>query len=216
MKIKVTIPESLSEVTLGQYQRYFKIQNDNQDENLLATKMVEIFCKVSHQDVMNMNISDVFSITHLLGDMFEQKPDLVRQFKMNGQVYGFIPNLEEMSFGEYVDLDMFLGDWDNIHKAMAVLYRPVVNSYGDKYNIEEYTAEGHDLMKDMPMDAALSSMLFFYRLGIELSQTMMNYLEEKEESNLVQYLSSLRSGVGINQFTVSLKGILEDLKISLS
>ena len=165
---------------------------------------------------MNMNISDVFSITEMLGDMFEQKPDLVRKFSMNGTVYGFIPNLEEMSFGEYIDLDMFLGDWENIHKAMAVLYRPVVNSYGEKYNIEDYKAEGQDIMKEMPMDAALSSMLFFYRLGIELSQTMMNYLGEKEESNLVQYLSSLRSGVGINQFTVSLKEILEDLKISLS
>jgi len=216
MKIQVTIPESLSEVTLGQYQRYFKIQSENEDENLLAMKMVEIFCNVSSQEVKNMNISDVFTITQMLSDMFEQKPDLVRQFKMNNKVYGFIPVLEDMSFGEYIDLDMFLGDWDNIHKAMAVLYRPVVNSYGNKYNIEEYKVGDTDVMKDMPMDAALSSMLFFYRLGIELSQTMMSYLADKEESNLVQYLSSLQSGVGINQFTNSLKGILEDLKISLN
>lgn len=216
MKIKVTIPENLSEVTLGQYQRYFKIQSENEDENLLAMKMVEIFCNVSSQDVKNMNISDVFSITNMLADMFEQKPDLVKQFKMDGKVYGFIPNLEEMSFGEYIDLDMFLGDWDNIHKAMAVLYRPIVHSYGNKYNIEDYKVDDTDSMKQMPMDAALSSMLFFYRLGIELSQTMMSYLAEKEESNLVQYLNSLPNGVGINQYTHSLKAILEDLKISLN
>jgi hypothetical protein len=28
-----------------------------------------------------------------------------------------------MSFGEYIDLDTYIGDWDNIEKAMAVLYR---------------------------------------------------------------------------------------------
>jgi hypothetical protein len=27
--------------------------------------------------------------------------------------------------GEYIDLDAFLGDWDNMHRAMAVLYRPI-------------------------------------------------------------------------------------------
>jgi hypothetical protein len=71
-------------------------------------------------------------------------------------------------------------------------------------------------MKDMPLDAVVSSIIFFYHLGIDLSQAMMNYLEEQQETNLVQYLNSEQSGVGINQFTHSLKGILDDLKISLN
>ena len=41
---------------------------------------------------------------------------------MRGVEYGFIPNLDDMSFGEYVDLDTYIGDWQNIHRAMAVLY----------------------------------------------------------------------------------------------
>jgi hypothetical protein len=71
-------------------------------------------------------------------------------------------------------------------------------------------------MQNMPMDAVLSSVLFFYHLGIDLSKAMMNYLEDKQETNLVQYLNSELNGDGINQFTDSLKEILDDLKISLS
>jgi len=214
MKVEITIPDSLSEVTLDQYQRYLKIQENNTDEKFLASKMIEIFCGVKLSDTLKMKFSDVDSICNILIDMFNEKPQLVKTFKMKGVEYGFIPKLDDISLGEYVDLDTFLGDWENMHRAMAVLYRPIDKKYGDKYSIVDYEAEDGEVMKDMPLEAVVSSIIFFYHLGIDLSQAMMNYLEEQEETNLVQYLNSEQSGVGINQFTHSLKAILEDLKIS--
>ena len=216
MKVEITIPDSLSEVTLDQYQRYLKIQDNNQDEKFLASKMIEIFCGVKLSDTLKMKYADVDGICNILVDMFNEKPQLVTKFKMKGVEYGFIPKLDDISLGEYIDLDAFLGDWDNMHRAMAVLYRPIDSKYGDKYSIKDYEAGDGEVMKDMPLEAAISSIIFFYHLGIDLSQAMMNYLEEQEETSLVQYLNSEQSGVGINQFTHSLKAILDDLKVSLN
>jgi hypothetical protein len=216
MKVEIIIPDSLSEVTLDQYQRYLNIQDKNQDEKFLASKMIEIFCGVKLTDTLKMKYSDVDNICNILVNMFEEKPKLVTKFKMKGVEYGFIPKLDDISLGEYIDLDTFLGDWENMHRAMAVLYRPIDKKYGDKYSIVDYQAGDGEIMKDMPLEAAISSIIFFYHLGIDLSQAMMNYLEEQEENNLVQYLNSESSGVGINQFTHSLKGILDDLRISLN
>jgi len=216
MKVEITIPDSLSEVTLDQYQRYLKIQDNNQDEKFLASKMIEIFCGVKLSDTLKMKYADVDGICNILVDMFNEKPQLVTKFKMKGVEYGFIPKLDDISLGEYIDLDAFLGDWENMHRAMAVLYRPIDTKYGDKYSIKDYVAGDGEMMKDMPLDAVISSIIFFYHLGIDLSQAMMNYLEEQEETSLVQYLNSEQSGVGINQFTHSLKEILDDLKISLN
>ena len=216
MKVEITIPDSLSEVTLDQYQRYLKIQDNNQDEKFLASKMIEIFCGVKLSDTLKMKYADVDGICNILVDMFNEKPQLVTKFKMKGIEYGFIPKLDDISLGEYIDLDAFLGDWENMHRAMAVLYRPIDTKYGDKYSIKDYEAGDGEIMKDMPLDAVISSIIFFYHLGIDLSQAMMNYLEEQEETSLVQYLNSEQSGVGINQFTHSLKEILDDLKISLN
>ena len=216
MKVEITIPDSLSEVTLDQYQRYLKIQDNNQDEKFLASKMIEIFCGVKLSDTLKMKYADVDGICNILVDMFNEKPQLVTKFKMKGVEYGFIPKLDDISLGEYIDLDAFLGDWDNMHRAMAVLYRPIENKYGDKYSIKDYEAGDGEVMKDMPLEAVISSIIFFYHLGIDLSQAMMNYLEEQEETSLVQYLNSEQSGGGINQFTHSLKGILDDLRISLN
>lgn len=216
MKVEITIPDSLSEVTLDQYQRYLKIQENNQDEKFLASKMIEIFCGVKLSDTLKMKYSDVDNICNILVDMFNEKPQLVTKFKMKGVEYGFIPKLDDISLGEYIDLDAFLGDWENMHRAMAVLYRPIDSKYGDKYSIKDYEAGDGEVMKDMPLEAVISSIIFFYHLGIDLSQAMMNYLEEQEETSLVQYLNSEQSGVGINQFTHSLKEILDDLKVSLN
>ena len=210
------IPDTLSEITLGQYQKYLKYQNDNDDENFLAIKMIEVFCGLRNQTVRAMKAKSIRDITRILTDMFNEKPELVKQFQMKGITYGFIPDLENMTFGEYIDLDTFIGDFENMHKAMSVLYRPITQSYKDKYLIEKYTGDKSEDMIHMPMDAVFGSILFFYHLGMELSTAMLNSLEGQEEESLVHYLNSTKNGDGINQFTASLKEILEDLKISLN
>jgi hypothetical protein len=178
--------------------------------------MIEIFCELKLTDVMKLKLADVNGICAILSDMFNEKPALKKTFFMDGVEYGFIPNLEDISFGEYIDLDNYLTDWELMDRAMGVLYRPIKNRYGERYSIEEYTAKETGYMKAMPLDAALSAVLFFYHLGIDLSMTMMNYLEHKEETALQQFLNLEQSGVGTRQFTHSLKEILQDLKISLN
>jgi len=216
MKVELYIPDTLSEITLEKYQKYLKIQEQNEDDSFLAIKMIEIFCGLKHQTIMKLKATSIKDITKILTNMFSEKPQLVKRFYMNGEEYGFIPKLEDMTFGEYVDLDTYIGDFENIHRAMAVLYRPIKHSSGDRYSIEEYEGEDSERMKDMPMDAVLSSILFFYHLGMDLSNLMTNYLEEEEEIALAQYLNSQKDGVGINQFSNYLKEMLGDLKISLN
>ena len=187
MKLEILVPDSLNEITLGQYQKFLRVEQSN--EQFVAQKMLEIFCGVKLTEAMSMRIKDVRAIINHLDELLNQQPQLVRKFSLKGQEYGFIPNLEDMSFGEYIDLDTFLGDWKNMHKAMSVLYRPIKDKYGERYNIVDYDVVDAEHLRDMPLDAVISSLLFFYRLGIDLSRLMTNYLEQEEESRIVQYLN---------------------------
>jgi hypothetical protein len=216
MKLEINVPDSLSEITLGQYQKFVKLYSGEVTEDFLALKMLEIFCGVKLSDAYQLRFKDVDGVVELLTEILNEKPQLVQRFKMKGVEYGFIPNLDDMSFGEYVDLDTYIGNWQEMHRAMAVLYRPIKNKHGERYNIVPYEVVDAEMYKDMPLDAAISSVLFFYRLGIDLSRAMTNYLEEGKASRLVQYLNSEKSGDGINQYTHLLKGILDDLNISLN
>ena len=216
MKVNINVPNNLSEITLGQYQKFLKVQNSSKDNNFIQSKMIEIFCRIKTQDALNIKLSDADRIATLITNMFEEKPDLVKSFYLGGVEYGFVPDLDEITLGEYIDLDTYMGDWENIHTAMNVLYRPIKQKLGDKYLIEDYNVETKDLLLQMPMDAVFGSIIFFYHLGIDLSKTMMNYLENKEEKQLLQELGFQKSGDGIRAFTDSLQEILHDLKISLN
>ena len=216
MKVKINVPNDLSEIKLWQYQKFLKIQNDNTDEHFIAAKMIEIFCHIESKDVFKMKAKDIAKITNIIADVFQNKPKLKQRIKLNNIDYGFIPNLDDMSLGEYIDLDTYISKWDEIEKAMAVLYRPITQTYKDKYNIEEYTAKNADKYKDITLDVVFGSIIFFYHLGIDLSRVMANYLEVNQKMNLAEQNNSVNAGDGINQFSLSLKEILEDLKISLN
>jgi hypothetical protein len=213
--MKIVIPNSLNEITLGQYQEFYKL-NDVEDVKVVERRMIEIFCQVPMKYVNQMKAIDVKEIIQILTSMLENKPSLVNLFKMDGVEYGFIPDLDDMTFGEYVDLDTFIGDTNNLHRAMNVLYRPVKIKRSGRYQIEDYDSDKYERMLNMPMDAVISSILFFYHLGIDLSQIMMDYSKMKNEKNMMQYLISEENGDGINHSFTSLKTMLDDLRISLN
>tara|TARA_R110000851_G_scaffold118072_1_gene245260 strand:- start:1546 stop:2196 length:651 start_codon:yes stop_codon:yes gene_type:complete len=216
MKLNITIPTSLEDITLRQYKKFLKLQEKVTDERLLNAKMIEIFCGIKFEQVMLLKLSDSQEIIDLLLKIFESKPSLVSKFKLNGIEYGFHPELDDLTLGEYIDLDTFIGDWDNMEKAMNVLYRPVLVKMKDKYSIDSYVLENDVLLLDMPMDAVMSSIFFLWNLGLDLSTIMTNSLDNKESQVLTQFLNSQRNGVGINHFMDSLKETLHELKISLN
>lgn len=214
MRVEITIPESLSEITLGQFQRFNEIQTTTQDANYLSLKMIEIFCNTTKEVAMSLKYADAMSIVEEIYDMFKENYGLISRFTMDGVEYGFIPNLSDMSWSEFIDIDTYLGEVETMHIAMNALFRPVTQKNRNRYNIQKYDNRDPEKMKNMPLDVAFGSQVFFYNLGVDLSQVILSSLQEEEEHLLIQYLNSQENGVGINHFMHSLRVTLESLKIS--
>ena len=201
MKLTLNIPESLSEITLGQYQNWLKVAEGKEDETFLQQKMIEIFCNTTLKQVLMIKATDVTEITTDLSKMFEAKHKLITTFKLNENEFGFIPKLDEMSFGEYIDLDNYLSEWENMHKAMTVLFRPITYKKKDKYLIEDYKGSGKYDLKNMSLDIVFGSLVFFWNLRSELQKHILNYLANQKEVQISQeVLDSLKNGVGINPY----------------
>lgn len=217
MKVKIQVPTSLSEITLEQYQKFNKINTEeNQNTNFILHKTVEIFCGLDLKDIAKIKVHSVKSVIKDIDNVFSEKPDLIPTFKLQGKEYGFIPKLDDISLGEYIDLDDSLTDWETMHKAMSVLYRPVTMRKGDKYLIEEYDGtDDAESMKQMRLDVVMGSIVFFYNLNNELLQTILNYLnrEVPNQMNTLQLQTLEKSGVGINQSMDLLKEMLPNLMI---
>ena len=217
MKVKIQVPTSLSEITLEQYQKFNKINTEeNQNTNFILHKTVEIFCGLDLKDIAKIKVHSVKSVIKDIDNVFSEKPDLIPTFKLQGKEYGFIPKLDDISLGEYIDLDDSLTDWETMHKAMSVLYRPVTMRKDDKYLIEEYDGtDDAESMKQMRLDVVMGSIVFFYNLNNELLKTILNYLnrEVPNQMNTLQLQTLEKSGVGINQSMDLLKEMLPNLMI---
>ena len=142
MELKINVPSTLNEIPLKHYQEFLKVQEGSTDEEFIAQKMIEIFCGISLSDVVNIKLKSLNELIVHFTKLFEQKTSFQQTFKIENVEFGFIPELEEISFGEYVDLESHLTSWDNYHKAMAVMYRPITKK--DKkpqvYKVKRKTA----------------------------------------------------------------------------
>lgn len=113
---------------------------------------------------------------------------------LDGKEYGFIPDWEKFSAGEWIDMETYTKDfWKTAHKAMSVLYRPITQKWGDKYTVAEYTAqEDATPFLDMPAPAVAGALLFFWTTERELRSTLESSLTTKA----VAAIRSIQSGNG--------------------
>ncbi len=218
----IQVPHTMRSITLEQYQKYIKVLENNkgaEHSDFVGMKFVEIFCSTSLENIKNIHFSVFEEVGNILGEAFKQETPLIRHFKMGSVEFGFIPNISKMSIGEYIDIEQNIVDWNNIHKAMAVLFRPIKKKKGDRYTIKKYspTDTTTEAMKQMPLDVALGARVFFYHLGKDLLhhtlsclEKEMNKTKDKQISQAMQRLAE--SGVGINQFIDSLTEMPQTLR----
>lgn len=212
MKVDINVPESLNEITLYQYQKFEKLIQDNEASHFVNQKTIEIFCNIELKDVARIRIADIDDLLAHLNNLLQAKPKLTRTFKLGVYEFGFIPKLEDMTSGEFIDLENYLSNTETLHQAMAVLYRPITSKVKDLYTIEEYESsyKYSEVLKYMPLDIALGSMLFFWTLLNDCGNALSHYIQSEVEQSEQAKQVLEKNGVGINQFTQQLKEIFSD------
>lgn len=201
--MRVIIPTDLSEIKLSQYLRYNKVIADNaNDDTFICVQMVSIFCNLTVAEVMQIPVNDFTDIVQNISKVLDQKPQLVRTFKMDGVHYGFIPNIEKISLGEHATIDTLLGNDENLPLLMSVMYRRITKKALPYYEIEPYDGDESRavLFKHTPMDVVVSSMLFFWTLSKELLNNILLHLENKakmEGVNLEEVLANAGGGINL-------------------
>jgi len=106
-------------------------------------------------------------------------------------------------------------DWQTMHKAMAVLFRPIIHKKKEFYRIDDYGGSSRysDVMLDMPVSVALGASVFFYRLGTKLPHLTLDYLQkELKRAELTPQLKQTleENGDGINHYTRLLREMSEE------
>lgn len=212
----INIPETIDEIKLKEFQKFDLANKDNADGEFLINKMISIFCDISMKEALGLKLGQAEEIANDITEVLSQEGKFRQTFKFKDKEWGMIPNLTDITLGEYIDLEENLKDTQTLHKAMAVLFRPITKRYKNLYDIEKYegASKYSESMKDLPVGIATASVVFFYDLSNELLKATPAYLEKlaKESSKTtVQKDSSQENGDGSLQYIHWLKEMLPDL-----
>ena len=208
MQVEISIPSSLKEVKLKDYQEYLTIDEPNNDD------LIKCILNIDQKELGKIKASNVDYLLNHVVKLFEDKQELVPTFKLYGVEYGFIPNLDEITYGENKDVTTYINDWESMHKAMAVLFRPIKQKQRDKYIIEEYEGSHKysEVMKDMPLNVVMGAMVFFYNLTNVLLKSIPSYLEKEVVKEQMQGVISQENGEAIQSYIHLLKQTSQDLE----
>lgn len=168
----------LSDITVEQFIKLAQIEETfKEDETRMSVEIAKLFFPKN-----DLKVKELKEFSDNLKKALEIEPRFIQRFKHNGIEYGFIPNLEEISTGEYIDLDNYQRSKETYHKMLSILYRPIVKSYGKLYQIEKYDGTKYENeMKEVSCEILLGSVQFFFRLlkimrqdSLIYSQALMN------------------------------------------
>ncbi len=197
--MKVVIPTELEDITIGKWMEFVKVPQED------TVQQIAVLCDMKPDDVRRMDLDSLSAISDALvsleGVGQEEKP-LRRILRVREGIFGFHPDLDAISVGEYADLEVLCRDLEgNMHKVMALLYRPILKQHGDFYEIAPYTGrEDAEPFKEVTMDVAMGVVDFFLRIGLSYSNDLLQ--SSKEERNPTRWQ---RSGVGTLLSTISRK-----------
>jgi len=219
MKVKIQIPESVKDVVLKDYQEFARVQSQYKDKEAdehIAQRMVSIFGNVSMADLRKITLDKYDVAVTLINKLFEEIPTFRHTISIDGQKFGFIPDLENITLGEYVDIDNYIKDPKDWHKFMAVCYRPITMTVRDTYEIEEYNGSDRfaEIMALASFADCYAAVLFFWTLTDELLTATMTYLMEESKTTIEgKGQGSANDGDGINLSTISQARMLLNSKI---
>jgi len=196
--VDYVLPEKM---TIGQYQKIQGKQDIMGVDKSLFILSVLTGCPIQTlRKVKTEHSARLFKYADLL---FKEEDTKYQQtFTFQEKNYGFIPNLNEITLGEYIDLDHFITDGvvKNLHKIIAILYRPL--KYGQKimgkyvWDIDEYSTEDFEdranLFKELEVEKAFSASSFFLHTGLQSIKVMKDSLvEEKMSLEMMEKIQKL-------------------------
>ena len=176
----VHLPENISDITLKQYIEYDALGELTAKQSV--KHKIAIFGGVPIKLQKNINKNDFDFMINQIDTALQQESEFRARFKMNGIEFGFIPNFDKITAGEWGDISRYNTDIETLHRLMAILFRPIdeVDNFGN-YKLQAYhgTEEHADLMLETPMDVVQGALVFFYNLAKELRAAIQQFTEKE-------------------------------------
>jgi hypothetical protein len=145
-----------------------------------------------------------------------KKQELVKSFVLGDVKYGFINNLDQMTYGEYVDLVTYSKDsYENAAILCSILYRPILEENKGAYKIEDYKGTNENQIdlfyQKLTMDIVFGALGFFLNLQTDLSNSTLTYTIQEMQKILETPTSTAAQILAENGVSTEQLQLLQDM-----
>ena len=206
MNKELIVPSSLKDITLFQFLEFEKLPEILSD-NDRAIQSISIFCNKTTEEVRKLPIKVLQEALEIIQKALSDDAKMEMTFEFNGIVYGFIPNLDNLTTAEFIDIENYQKERSDLYKVMSVLYRPVTITEGKRYDIEPYTGKINQDFEELPMAYVKGAMVFFCNLGQDLIHYIQRSLLEQKvkDSTMLELRHLVENGDGMDLYMDFLK-----------
>jgi hypothetical protein len=205
MQVELKVPNSWETITLKKYLAYLKdVENYKDDEEAVTALTLLHFCGLQPQWLNGIGIADLNLLKSKLNQFIgNQEHELQRKILIDGQAFGFEPNLSTMAYGAYLDITKYdsFGIDDNWAKIMSVLYRPITMEKEGMYLIKTYDGtDNSEKFLELGMDIHFGCLFFFINLSMDLLKDTLNYSMQMDTPHDIKQILE-RSGAPIQHLS---------------
>lgn len=177
---------SWSDVNLETWTKLISHKSSSSSKEALS--VISELSNIPKDIITKLDLNTVATIMSRIGELQSQaNTTLTRIIEINGKRYGFHPDLDCITLGEYADIETFVKmDIDkHLPEVMAILYRPIVEEKNNIYTIEAYDGEiklRAEEMKKMSSQEVQNALVFFWLFAKQFVKTMgLSSIEKMKE-----------------------------------
>ena len=174
---------SWEDVTLEKWIKLVDFHKGTKSSEALET--IAELSNIPKDLIKQLELKDVALIMSKVAEMQqEQNSSLKRVIEIEGKRYGFHPDLDSITLGEWSDIETFIKQdiEKNLPEVMAILYREIEEEKNDIYTIKAYDGNisiRTEVMKKMSAEQVQCALVFFYHFVTKLSEILPSYLMER-------------------------------------
>ena len=175
--------KSWSDVTLEKWIRLIELEN--KDKSFEAEATIKLLSDIPKKLIRELGIQDVAKLMSRIGELQANATvGLKNIIKIDGVEYGFHPDLEDITLGEWADIETFIkaGIEKNLPEIMAILYRPIKEKKNDAYIMGAYDgniAVRAEQFKKMKAEQVQGALVFFWSFAIVSLKILPSFLMEQ-------------------------------------
>jgi hypothetical protein len=186
--IEVLIDDKVVKVnphlTVEKYQKIMK----NPIKYNSQTELLALYLDLTADELRELPVEQIRFVESALSQHLLKPPtnDIIFTFSYKGVTYGLENDWSNMKWGQWVDLEVYSQQdkmYENLHRVLALLYRPIKIENGTKYKLTEFKSsdvdERAEVMKQVDVIIWYSVSAFFLHILKEFTTRINTSLKVK-------------------------------------